>query len=338
MTPTTPRGTTVRSATLPSPARLYADTARKAAAAATIGRLHGGSGGGATPTAALPDVALEVGGIRADPERLTGYQHLLGEPGTDALPPGYVHTLVFPLAIAFMNRDDFPLPPAGMVHVANRIEQQRAIELGETLDLRVTAQDLRRHPRGTQVDLVSEVTSSGDEAVWRGVSTYLARGVSLALDDIESARGVSLAPGDADGRTDTHGATDGATDIDAGESAVPERPTAVWRLGGDVGRRFASVSGDVNPIHLSALSAKAFGFRRTLAHGMYTAARALAVAGAPRDGRFTWSVAFGSPVYLPSTVALGVDVTDPVRRASSGVVWSPGSGRVHLRFEVTPTT
>lgn len=33
---------------------------------------------------------------------------------------------------------------------------------------------------------------------------------------------------------------------------------------------------DLNPIHLHALTAKAFGFPRALAHGMYTSARAFA--------------------------------------------------------------
>lgn len=38
------------------------------------------------------------------------------------------------------------------------------------------------------------------------------------------------------------------------------RANAVWRVSADVGRRYATVSGDVNPIHLSALAARALGF------------------------------------------------------------------------------
>lgn len=45
-------------------------------------------------------------------------------------------------------------------------------------------------------------------------------------------------------------------------------PTALWQLGVDTGRAYASVSGDFNPIHLSVLSAKALGMRRSIAHGM----------------------------------------------------------------------
>ena len=51
---------------------------------------------------------------------------------------------------------------------------------------------------------------------------------------------------------------------------------ARWHLPDDLGRRYASVSGDRNPIHMHALTAKAFGFPRAIAHGMWTKARCLA--------------------------------------------------------------
>ena len=68
---------------------------------------------------------------------------------------------------------------------------------------------------------------------------------------------------------------------------APRRPTsrspsatwsgsaATWRIPDDAGRRYAKVSGDVNPIHLSGLTAKAFGFKRAIAHGMWVKARVL---------------------------------------------------------------
>ena len=50
----------------------------------------------------------------------------------------------------------------------------------------------------------------------------------------------------------------------------------VWKLPGDLGREYAAVSGDHNPIHLYPLTAKAFGFPRQIAHGMWTKARCVA--------------------------------------------------------------
>ena len=40
----------------------------------------------------------------------------------------------------------------------------------------------------------------------------------------------------------------------------------------DTGRRYAAISGDYNPIHLSTISAKMFGFKTAIAHGMWTLA------------------------------------------------------------------
>ena len=91
----------------------------------------------------------------------------------------------------------------------------------------------------------------------------------------------------------------------AAQFSTPD-PTAVWQLGVDTGRAYAAVSGDFNPIHLSVLSAKALGLRRSIAHGMYLASRALADVGAAKGEAFRWDVAFEAPVFLPARVALDI--------------------------------
>ncbi|KQY21776.1 dehydratase [Cellulomonas sp. Root485] len=250
----------------------------------------------------LPDVEYVVRGVRASSDHLTEYQHLLGESASDALPAGFVHVLAFPVATALMVRSDFPLPLVGLVHVANRVTQHRPVLLTDALDVRATATDLRGHRSGTQVDLVTEVSVDGSVA-WRGVSTYLARGVRLGGSGDEPA------------------------------TFVPPTPTGRWKLDGDIGRRYAAVSGDRNPIHLSALSAKALGFPRAIAHGMYTASRALADVGAGRGDAFEWSVEFVKPVLLPGTV------TVRVAGSSEGFTfagWDARSGKPHLTGSVTP--
>ena len=260
--------------------------------------------GGARPgTRTLPDVTYVVDDVRADADHLTAYQHLLHEPATDALPAGYVHVLAFPVAMALMVRPDFPLPLLGMVHLANRVEQRRGLVLGERLAVRAWAQDLRPHRSGTQVDLVTEVASGGDVA-WRGVSTYLAKGVRLP---------------------------DAPRDDSERPAFTPPVRTGRWELPADVGRRYAAVSGDRNPIHLSPLTARALGFKRAIAHGMYTASRALADVGAARGDAFTWSVEFAAPVLLPATPDVRVA---PADGGHDFTVWHPRTGRLHLSGEV----
>lgn len=267
-----------------------------AQAAASRGRTGG----------ALPTVELVTRGIRPDAERLTAYQELVGEPVNDVLPAGFLHVLAFPLGIAMMARPDFPLPALGMVHVSNRVEQRRAVVLGEELEARLRVERLAAHRKGTTADFVAEITAGG-EVVWRGVSTYLARGVRLH---------------------------DAAPDETERRSFTPPRLTAQWRVGRDVGRRYADVSGDRNPIHTSWVGARAFGFPRPIAHGMYTAARALADVGpAARGEAYRWDVEFATPVLLPSTVAVRVVPDDAGGWALAA--WSR-SGKPHLTGTVRP--
>lgn len=256
----------------------------------------------------IPEVVHEVRGVRFDGEQLTAYQHLLGEEGRDAAPAGFVHVAAFPVAMSVMAREDFPLPLMGMVHIANRVEQVAPVFLGEEFSVRAWAQDLRAHRRGALVDVLVEV-SVGDELRWRGVSEYLAKGVSVPY-------------GDAGGP-------------DEAEIDLPPQ-AGLWKLPASLGREYGAISGDRNPIHLSALSAKALGFPRAIAHGMYTAARALATVQPPES--FTWTIKFAKPVYLPGTVAFGAErLATSSGGQESGwryAGWNPKRGDLHFAGEV----
>lgn len=226
----------------------------------------------------LPDVRYSRAGIRVDVDDLVAYARVCRFPVGGSLPPTYPHLLAFPLQMAVMSGDGFPLPLLGAVHVENRIEVRRPIGLEDRLDVAVWASDLRPHRRGRQVDLVSEV-SAGGEVVWRGTSTYLARGTEHP--EAAPSEPPSTAP---------------LAQVTAGP---------LWRLGEGTGRAYAAVSGDWNPIHVHALSARPLGFPSAIAHGMYSYARVLASLG-PKlpEAALSSHVWFRKPVRLPSTVRL----------------------------------
>jgi len=268
------------------------------------------------PAPALPPVRYRLRGIEVDQARLAAYREVVHDRADGPLPAGYVHVLAFPVAMALLARDDFPLPLAGLVHLANTVTVHRAIGVDEPLTADVWAQDLRPHRRGTQVDVVADVRDEGGATVWEGTSTYLARGIVLPGTEQPEA---------SEARGARH---------DEGHSFP--LPTAQWRLGSDVGRRYARVSGDVNPIHLSPLTAKMFGFPRTIAHGMYTAARALAAVGRAHGDAFVWTAELAKPVLLPGTVAVSVRPDTSAAGAWSYEGWDPHHGVPHFRGAVTP--
>jgi MaoC like domain len=102
----------------------------------------------------------------------------------------------------------------------------------------------------------------------------------------------------------------------------------------DAGRQYARVSGDVNPIHLSGLTAKAFGFKRAIAHGMWVEARALAALSGRLPDAMTVDVVFKKPLFLSSTVTLA---TAPVEGGGWDLaVRNAISGADHLLGTVRP--
>jgi acyl dehydratase len=247
----------------------------------------------------VPDTTLRLTDVAIDGDRLTAYDRVCAFDLRDTVPPTYPHILAFPLQLSLMTDPSFPFPAIGLVHIHNRITQHRPIRASEKLQIDVRATPVEDHPRGTQFSLRSEVRV-GEELVWEEVSTNLKRG-----------RG-------------SEGATAPGTDLPSAEE-LPA--TATWRLPGDLGRRYGSVSGDLNPIHVHPLSARLFGFPSAIAHGMWTKARCLSALEPRLPDAFTVEVAFKKPILLPGKV----EFCEAETPAGIGFgVRDPRKGRSHL--------
>jgi acyl dehydratase len=231
--------------------------------------------GGARKGGDVPDLELVVRDQAVDLDHLARYARVCGFGLRDELPPTYPHVLAFPLHMALMTDDSFPFPVMGVVHLTNAITQHRPVRSTERLDLRVRATEGEPHPKGRMVELITEARV-GDELVWEEATGVLRRG----------------------------GGTGGTQRRD--EPADPPAE-AVWRVPAGIGRRYAEVSGDRNPIHMSDLAAKLFGFKRAIAHGMWTKARALAQLGARVPDAFTVDVRFEKPLFIPAKVVFAAE-------------------------------
>jgi acyl dehydratase len=272
--------------------------------------------------AALPSVPVvnQLPGVKkASPEGFTGlrkdrppvtverdhvdaYAAVCGFPIKDTVPLPYPHMLAFPLHMAIMTDPAFPAPAIGTVHLENAITGHRPIAVGEELAVSTSVGAPEPHPKGTVYRFVTEVRA-GDELVWESTSTYLRRGVSTGST------------------TEGEPAPSGASFPDAPPSGIE------WRLPADLGRRYAAVSGDHNPIHLYPLTAKALGFPRQIAHGMWSKARCIAALENRLPDAVRVEVAFKKPIILPGKVAFG---STPVDAGYAFSLSNPKSGAPHL--------
>jgi acyl dehydratase len=274
-----------------------------------------------SPAAELPPTVLTRSAVRVDPARLAAYARVCGfapDPRADAragaeaggagaelgrdgaelggdgaglgaeagagavLPLTYPHVLGFPLAARIMAARAFPLPLMGLVHTSIDIRASRPLTAGDRPDLVVYADGLRAHRRGTEVVMVTQARLGG-RTVWSDRSTYLAR--HRVDEAAAAARADAAEPPEPAGPAGPAG-------------PLPE--VARWRLGADLGRRHARVTGDWNPIHLYPWTARPLGFPRAIVHGMWTVARCVAAAG-PDVTHLAAS--FRRPIPLPAEVS-----------------------------------
>lgn len=226
----------------------------------------------------VPELELVMPEVTFDAKSLAAYNRVCGFTLRDAVPSTYIHVLAFPLHMALMGEPNFPFGAVGLVHVNNTITQHRPVSMSETLSIKVTASKLRPHAKGKQFDMVAQA-KVGRTIVWEGVSTYLRLGKGDPSLKVEHEK-------------------------------VEDPPvSATWRLEGGLGRRYASASGDRNPIHLYDLTAKPLGFNKAIIHGMWTKARCLAALESVLPDAYKVDVQFRKPIPLPSKVTFGEEIT-----------------------------
>lgn len=265
-----------------------------------IGGLPGVKHGSDT----VPDLVLERAGVGTDSQHLEKYNEVCGFARGTTLPATYPHMAAFALHMTLMTDTAFPFAPMGLVHLRNSITQHRPIGVDESFDVSVKAADLRPHSKGRLVDVLTTASIDGD-VVWEEVTTLLSRGRG-------SGQETSPAP---------------LAGVEAPEGVVH------WKLPSDLGRRYGAVSRDRNPIHLYPITAKAFGFPRNIAHGMWTKAHALAALQNKLPDAFTIDVEFKKPILLPSTVVFGSRTDEAV--ITLGVT-SARNPSTHLVGRVAP--
>jgi acyl dehydratase len=232
----------------------------------------------------VPRIEAVLANLRVDRGHLASYCEVCGGAPGETLPIAYPHVLASPLHMAILTSSAFPVQLLGLVHVRNRIVQRRPVRTDETGEVRCAIEGHRETERGQEFDLTTSVVAGGEE-LWTETSTFLSRRRSRSAGNAESR---AAAPASAAPRTEPQAVRTTSFNAPAG-----------------LGRSYAWVSGDFNPIHITDATAKLFGFDRAIAHGMWSLARC--AAELPQDlcaVPCELDVSFKLPILLPSWVML----------------------------------
>ncbi|MCZ4322079.1 MaoC family dehydratase [Pseudomonas anguilliseptica] len=223
----------------------------------------------------LPELGVRCQ-VTVDPKHLARYRQICGFADDHLLPATYPHILAFALQMQLLTDKRFPFPLLGLVHLENHIRVLRPLGGLGPFTVSVQVQNLQPHDKGVTFSLITQLHDQLG-LLWEGDSRILCR--ALRLDGKPTER--------------------------EAETALAQTTLVHWRAPADIGRRYARIAGDYNPIHLFAATAKLFGFPRAIAHGLWNKGRALAELGTrlPAAG-YAVSVRFQKPVLLPAEVRL----------------------------------
>ncbi len=220
---------------------------------------------------ALPGLSTQVNELLINPQHLAAYKSLCGFSAEGDMPATYLHMLAFPLFLQILTQQDFPIQAMGQVHLRNQISVLASFDSQQPLSMTAAVGGSVLTSRGLEWDI--DVTATIDQqTVWSSNSTFLHR----CKTDVKQARRPVIS-----------------------REGEPQQ----WAVAADIGRRYARISGDYNPIHLSDITAKLFGFKQAIAHGMWSKARCLAALEEQLpDAGYSVAVNFHRPLFLPSNV------------------------------------
>lgn len=229
----------------------------------------------------VPRIEARLSKVVIDRKHLASYSEICGAASGATLPIAYPHILAFPLHLAMLGAEAFPVKLFGLVHIHNRIAMREPLSADEPAEIRSWIEGHRDTERGQEFDLHTEYVVAG-EPRWDETCTFLSR--------------KRTPPGGA-AKTTQSRAADAADALSIKSSS--------FRAPAGLGRRYGFISGDVNPIHMSDLTAKAFGFPRAIAHGMWSLGR-LASDFEPEqfNGGCELTVGFKLPIFMPAWLML----------------------------------
>jgi len=219
--------------------------------------------------------------VRIQPGRVAQYARVCGfSPDEDTVPVTFCQTLFTSLMGHYFTSGFFPASPMGLIHVRQMCERIQPLRSGEIVDLFLAMDSAETVEKGLEITFRQQVSANG-ELVWKGSSTFLLkrkgyRGQKKEKEAEEEPRFSRLS----------------SFDVPSG-----------------TGRRYAAVSGDYNPHHISGIAAKLMGFKTPIAHGMWTMARCAAEIETLFDSEtekqeFQVTASFKKPVFMPSRVTL----------------------------------
>ena len=265
---------------------------------------------------ALPELTLKVSDFVINTEQFNQYLESFGFNENDKIPAPFFYLATQTSQLFLLTQSRFPLSPAGLVHLGVCFKQYKALLTKDWKNSQssnyifMSIVNQRHSKKGLVFDIETELYDQNQTPYLKITNTYLARAI----------------------RVNSHEGLPVLCNLNPDDLSSSTLPITSIALNQHAGKRYARLSGDYNPIHLSRFTAKLFGFKRPIIHGIFLVSKAYAQLynqsnPPPLKGVFQ----FKSPFYLPGQGQLSIHTQG---QQSLVLVSSNNQSHLHGKIEL----
>ncbi len=190
----------------------------------------------------------------------------------------YLYTLAQRAQTLLMLDSSFSMAIPGMVHIENELIETSSFQVNQSFRIDVNVKVAHKE-EGSLIPIFEVQFLQNDELKVICRSTYLVRRKSNSKAK-KSEHSTNMVD-------------------ENNQSSVYISQNWVYENG--LGRKYAAISGDYNPIHTSGLLAKLFGFKKMIIQGWYSVSKAVAQVENLTEKKVSQiKVSFKQPIFLPN--------------------------------------
>jgi len=225
----------------------------------------------------IPRISSTLKDVTVDLNNLNYYNKVCHLKNSPNLPILYPHVMAGVSQLNLFSHPEFPIKMLGTIHMANKIVQTKPLPIVGNYQIKSRISNERYFNKGIEFDLITNVFLQ-DEEVWTETSTYR-KNCKFQTNQ-------------------TYCSTINLEKLDDFKTVDQ------WNISWKLGKQYATISKDFNPIHLSMVLAKAFGFKKDLAHGFCVLAQAMGKIHRIPIWPCTLDVIFKGPSYMGRNIKL----------------------------------
>jgi len=235
-------------------------------------------------------IASEWFSFSIDEAHVEQFKQVVGGASNPGVPISYLQCYLNAMPMNMLTARNFPLNVLGSVHESSSIESHKNVSLVSKLTAtsNMNSAVLLSNKKDWLFKHVTTVTDdeADGEVVMTLTNEFRVLNPERNKVKVEGGKPASV-----------------SYDAESGWSKV-----GAWDYPVDTGRSYAGLNGDINPIHLFPITAKLFGYKSCISHGMYSVCKLMAegegVASAVQSsgGKMKISARFTRPTFLPAEV------------------------------------